>query len=395
MNVNEEKLVPISATGGVRLVLNGGNDVMERATIPIQWFFAPEVIARDPRHVLIIEQSEKMHETETSHHGARYIRDVTDVVAFIQVMTPGTHTITVLVLDDTSISFDRTKQWDDRNYTCDITPSDVLHAIETGDFTELGPDVLAAAVRVVDVPRELFAPRSQTPRGEAIWNWVNRWYDETPRDECKYRGRLLFAFTLQPVLFLLGHIIRLAIQIFATALFPLIRLGVLFFGYRPNHLFAYTGEIWRWQHNRKFQQTFLSDEIEGYRVWSERDGEIRHMPVTGIELVLLGLMAWMVTFILQEGLLTTLALVGLWSLPVLLMFIVAKRFQCLLAGTDFMVSQKRESRLQWLRRLSYDQAPKKVELSNLPTAYRGQLIQRFRVGFWNAKMKVCRPFPKH
>jgi len=54
-NTNESLTTTVS--GGIRLILNGGKNIMEQATIPVQWFFSPNVINKRPTHVLIIEQS--------------------------------------------------------------------------------------------------------------------------------------------------------------------------------------------------------------------------------------------------------------------------------------------------------------------------------------------------
>lgn len=54
-------------------------------------------------------------------------------------------------------------------------------------------DIIAISSLEIDVPREVFA--EEPPEWEK--KWVNRWYEERPRDQCEYRERRIFAYTLQ------------------------------------------------------------------------------------------------------------------------------------------------------------------------------------------------------
>ncbi|MBI5793753.1 hypothetical protein HZA87_01530 [Candidatus Uhrbacteria bacterium] len=63
----------------------------------------------------------------------------------------------------------------------------------------------------VDVPAEVFA--KPPPAWEAAW--VNHWFRNPPIDQCEYRQRRLWAYSIQPPVMLLNWLIRLAITLFA------------------------------------------------------------------------------------------------------------------------------------------------------------------------------------
>lgn len=84
----------MQTNNGMTVVLNGGKDVLESATIPVQWFFSREVAEQAPTHILIIDYAGDEFKTDRERscdHGIRYVVKVTDTVKFLQMFRPGIH----------------------------------------------------------------------------------------------------------------------------------------------------------------------------------------------------------------------------------------------------------------------------------------------------------------
>ncbi len=62
----------------------------------------------------------------------------------------------------------------------------------------------------VDIPKECFAPEPS----DIEKTWVNHYYENKAYDQCQFRNRRLFAYTLQPFLFMVGLVIRLIFTMF-------------------------------------------------------------------------------------------------------------------------------------------------------------------------------------
>lgn len=59
---------------------------------------------------------------------------------------------------------------------------------------------LAHAETVIEVDEKLFAKKPP----DWCWHWANRWFRNPPVDQCDFRKRAIFAFTLQPILWVIG-----------------------------------------------------------------------------------------------------------------------------------------------------------------------------------------------
>ena len=387
--LNSETIVT-STSGGIRLILNGGSSIMEQATVPIQWFFSPEVMNKKPVRLLIIEQNQS--EFDSADEGARYMVKVTDCIAFIQLFSPGKHHIAVVALNDKPYPNYLAREGK-RQYVAEIPFRWIEDASQYGALWNR--IVVGAAIAEIEVPRELFAHKNQTKFGELMWKWVNLWHELPPRDQCQYRTRMILAFTAQPALLAVWFVLRFCIQLSLTVLYPLTRLAAFFAGYKPNFIFKNTLNIWKWDTDEfggDFSDTFLSDEVSGYRVWSVKGNRTRYMPITGIELSILAFVVWVGNLIIREITFRGVVAIGTIAIVTGIIMLAIYRIRRTTEDVEFKATRERESYEQWLRNLSLDQAPTKVDLKNLPVPYRGRFVLRFRVGFWNAKMKVCRPF---
>lgn len=422
--VKEEPGVPHSLDAGIRLVLNGGNPIMEQATIPIQWFFSKEVAAKRPTHILIIEQDSK--EIDDPFEGSRYLYKITDRVGVIQVFSPGRHRILALALND-SKGPDYLEKDSRRRYNKSIRATDIVGGSElTGNvaintyFSRIGEDVVGAAIQEVEVPEELFARKPGGPLRETIWRWTNRWFSTPPRDQCEYRTRLIWAFTVQPLLFAIGMILRYSIAFLCTVLLPLLRAVVLFCGFRPVPFFAGIKEIWRWEYDAESEETLFRYDHWQYRAWewSYYRGTTKRMPITGIEiLAVLGIIwqavkfyRWDTEVFYQVAIVLDSVLIAIGAVMAFIML------RALLNNwIQDCKDKEREQKIKELERLksrpieaqpldNYSRwlttnltshlAPVRVDLRKLPPAYKMGVVQKFRVGFWNVKMKICRPFAR-
>lgn len=79
---------------------------------------------------------------------------------------------------------------------------------------------LPSTMLALDVPREAFAKE----RPAWLRSWVNEFYRTAPKDDCDFRKRMLFAFTLQPVLYLAMFMIVMVVGVFCVSLIVLIHV---------------------------------------------------------------------------------------------------------------------------------------------------------------------------
>ena len=176
---------------------------MDSATIPIQWFFSDEVIAKKPVHLLFFEQDkfESSIEYHSGEYGRRYACRVSAGTKFIQLFTPGYHRMMVLVFAENDNKMkkviDGFLAGEGTHYESSIPWSKVEDGSYVREWSCLG--VLATAIVEFVVPEALFAKKPETRFQKAIWKWANLWYDKSPRDECEYRKRKILAFTLKPI----------------------------------------------------------------------------------------------------------------------------------------------------------------------------------------------------
>ncbi|MEK7565239.1 MAG: hypothetical protein AAB501_03320 [Patescibacteria group bacterium] len=208
------------------------------------------------------------------------------------VFKPGYHRMAVLALAGNDETLERqikgllTKEGTN-NYSRSISWTH----LEEGIIPSLLDGVVIAAT-VVDfvVPEQLFAEKPRNRFENAIWSWVNLWFDGEPNDECDYRRRKIFAFTLQPIIFLVASAIYASIVFLGS-------LAVFFCGYRPKNILQ---EVWLALKLDR-SEFDMCEYGNQYRVWEMglHGHVVSRMPVTGIELLgflLFGLGIWTIDF---------------------------------------------------------------------------------------------------
>jgi hypothetical protein len=295
--------------------------------------------------------------------------------------------------------------------------------------------IIASVIAEVSIPKEFFATRNEHPVAKAIWKWANRWYETTPRDQCVYRKRLIWAFTAQPFLFFIGHLFKYILALICSFYLPLTKIVTAWAGYRPLPIFQDIGKLWSWK--------WQGSEIEWdprkfgvYRQWKDSGayGD-RYISITGFEItaILSIIGMWFLSFwkthkdIVQYG----------WDPDILILpafcFFVSLLFTVIFfSASDIITRQKwwkdmieeykarkekekyegiyREKRkekeerkeqrpflfFEWLKKTSsLESSPKQVEIHDLPDAYRGILVQKVRIKFWATKRAICKPFSKN
>jgi hypothetical protein len=300
VNTKSVNTVETTVQEHIRIVLNGGGKIMESATIPIQWFISEELAEREPTHVLIIEYLDSEYKGMMECTGRRYLCEITDMVKFIQLFSAGIHNIVVCVLrlENGEIKYNSSRL-NLRNgpfYNTDVNYKQILDESQLTDG-HTWPYIIAATSVEIEVPSELFAHKPQSKVGKWFWQWVNLMHTEAPRDECKFRARIMWAFTGQIVVALAYLTIHLVVATIASLSAIIGRCLVLFCGYRPSSLIEplrtfWTSNIdeWRsverrfWTKYRHYDYTLKLEET--YRVWKwDGSGNHTYMLFTGIDLI--------------------------------------------------------------------------------------------------------------
>lgn len=413
---------------GVKLVLNGGKPEMNAATIPIQWFFSPDVIAKKPMHLVLFEQNEK--ESKGDYYnvcvGRRYACRVSAGTKFIQLFTPGHHRLMALVFADKDHDGNDVrsaiieKLLEPEYKDCYERQLSWMGA-ENGELLDLyrRRGLLAAAVVEFSVPKELFAPKPETPFQKAIWKWVNLWYKKPPRDQCQYRERKIIAFTLKPVAWLIRFIAVSFWRLLGVAGILLAGILVLFVGYWPVKLWDMIVDIvCDGDYPESLEE--LKDDL-GYKEW----GSGRRILLAPWEICLLGLAGWGVYYFAvlwwEDVFATIICVLGggfiagyfsgwlyrairflrsKWEAPEAAARRLEeekKKKEKRLAKAAADKAQWEKAYQQWLaENCGFEKNAGAVNLFKAPAPLGSgqQAVQLFTIGFWALKAKICRPYSR-
>ena len=229
------KVVPPEWKDGIRLIINGGVDSLDSATVPIEWRFSEALLAERPQYIVICDHEmslDELKEKEYCYGGRRHLVKVTEFVKYIQLFRAGHHHLVFMVFcgeRDMALRCDRSFA-DDNQHLHDKA----IHYTDLacGHSDDYRAPIYIASVEF-EVPAGLLAERPKSGFSKWVWEWANRWYSRFPEDECAYRKRLIFAFTVQPLPFLIGRflvgVVCTILSIGALILFP-------FFGWRPTQI---------------------------------------------------------------------------------------------------------------------------------------------------------------
>lgn len=428
----------LAVVKGVSVTLNGGKKEMNSATIPIEWWLSEEIIKKNPKYILVFEQNEaeKDDVRGETNRGRRHVFNVSDAIAFMPVFSAGYHRLMVVVVSDDRSSAKKTanaylREDDDENDRyCHYMDWD---RAKNNTYDKEDEDLIASTVVEFEVPAELFAEKPRTKAGQLLWEWVNRWHRRGPRDECDYRRRMMIAFTVQPPLVILWWLLKHGIAGTAYAFGILIVSFLVFLcGFRPRPLVR---EMWRafmFTRPREWDVTRFgeSTEIEGswqstFRVWSltktkNDKGKIVHtatyMPIPPFVIVLAGgacfglynlvmkliggELSWFLPLVIGGA---GFVLIVLFCIKVLPRFWSAvsrgihKLDERIAARATEQRKEEKAVMQKWmLENITTAKQTEAVRLDQLPVPpdLKGKLVQRFKVGYWALKGKVCRPFAR-
>lgn len=432
----------------VEIVLNGGKNELDSATVPIRWWFSKEAIEREPECLIFYEQNTKEIEGDNYYSGTRgrrYICKVSDGVKFLQILSPGHHRLMVVAVGgkDAERAIKRCMNKDGK-YSFQNS-MDFEKAESNRDFLQ-SSEFIASTVLEFEVPAELFAKKPETRFSKAVWNWAHFFAKDMPVDECHYRKQLIFSFTIQPFLVLFMYLAgAIAGSLYASYVL-LASLAVLFIGYRPRPIFS---EMWsalflrrekKWEVRRYKYDAYwmIPDHLKGmsiYRLWSYKKNEngteypylYIPFPLTPIFLTLI---AGFVFLMVNSAPKLNSVMSFSWSdfflsfflyfvLPVTVVLFIAwymllpankvKRQEAKweknrhrekrVLERKVQIARAKEIRAQkrreWLSdNFGVSKRVDRVVLDQIPTPpnFPGKVVQKFYVGFWAAKARVCKPF---
>ncbi|MEK7630175.1 MAG: hypothetical protein AAB432_02205 [Patescibacteria group bacterium] len=402
-------------TPDIKLVLNGGSNILDTATVPVEWHFSDELIEKKPRYILICEHNDisfnEFKEIINYYHGRRHTFPVEDLVGYIQLCRPGQHHFIAIVFcgdKETALKNVRLyiKKDEDSYYDMSINYGMVGKSVK-----ENSENTFSAAVAVeFEVPAELFAEKPKTVFGQFIWDWVNRWFKRPPIDQCAYRKRKLFAFTLQPPLLIIGRLIIGLIGTFYTLIGSSF---LLFLGYQPIPVFKNILNSWIDIDNSEMNLYRFGSEFS-WRKWGN-EKTMRHIPILAVPYIFLSLslvVAGITTYIIQNLGVVSFVVVSMAFIFVLflLLFFIMKKIMTKewkekreQRAIEKLTERNRMKTEQILTedRVYFENLRANISLENIPLSVDVKKIlpkvnikTRFQLSFWGMKAKVCRPFAK-
>ena len=241
----------------MKVVLNGGNYQLDDATIPFRIGFSQEVADKKPSHILVLDvtiafdRNGIRHESDNISERSLFKMEP---VQYLQLKEPGEHHLIFILLND----MDNKK----RQHLLEKQYAGYENKLyfESIQSLELN-DQVAYCEAIISVPEEFFAKKPETAFGKAIWSWTNAWYRLKPVDQCEYRKRKIVAFTIKPILWVIGLLLRLLIASVYTAFSFVVRCLGLIFGYQAVSFFPNFRKTW-WEFLVIYSRTEFEDFLE-------------------------------------------------------------------------------------------------------------------------------------
>ena len=262
-------------TNGMTIVLNGGKDVMESATIPVQWFFSEEVAQWAPTHLLIIDYTDSQFKNSYLYNGIRYLVKISDTIKFLQMFRPGIHHLCFMAFDIRAQNVKELEAYllskHDGLYDNSVCITSNIDGV--GDDIDIGSRLTGQKICLIikiEVPDVFFAKVPEKGFKRAIWNYVNGnlRHDERPIDQCANRKRFLWFL---PLKFLFHGTFRACLGIFMTLY--LIPSAIITFiaGWVPTRVFDVFVEFWNFnKHINSIYRPFTLCEEGGYFKYTYR-----------------------------------------------------------------------------------------------------------------------------
>jgi len=194
-------------------------------TIPISWCVSKETLdylkehgVKDPQVVIVVVPAIEGNLADQNYlKEIRYVVPLSDLMTYVEFNTPGKNRIWAFVAKNS-------RKYAKDDYLChrgllsgitdyysfSILSDDgerwssnfCLYEIDGKQYRK--PDI-AAEPLLVDVPKECFAP--EPPEWEKAW--TNLFFESKCADQCHYRRRRMFAYSVQPFIMFGSTLIRL------------------------------------------------------------------------------------------------------------------------------------------------------------------------------------------
>jgi hypothetical protein len=193
------------------------------ASIPITWCIDKEWLKKNGTNsfiFLVTTPLDKYFDNKAEWVG--YCR-ISELASYVRFYRPGKNRI-FAILDKTSpLDKDRIKGLLNNNYLIDHPESklefDGFNPIEDCKINPCCFDLVESHIDI-ELPEEVFAKQPSSLESR----WVNFFYERAPIDQCQYRRRKIFAYTLAPFLVVLYYSINILLRY-------LIYVGLLLAGY--------------------------------------------------------------------------------------------------------------------------------------------------------------------
>ena len=176
----------------LELIIGDGSAEMHNASLPIRWCLDQNTISalkdrgvHDP-HILLVVLGH-------GHYGRnekRYLIPLGEMMTYISFYCPGVNKVYGSIVSSTNNRGGKELRDFFLTRTNLSYDTDVIYS----DGTMIPYRCFCSTMQKVVIPQELFANPPEWER-----KWVNLWFRSRPIDECDYRRRRVFAYTVQPI----------------------------------------------------------------------------------------------------------------------------------------------------------------------------------------------------
>lgn len=230
-----------------KVVCNRGEEVITASNLPIQWHLSEGMCAQEPTHVVVCMW--KMDTLRDCLSGyapddpelpwryrtflantyicKRRVFSVLDAQRFISFAAPGDFLVKVLLV--------RESEYASREWFAERR-GEFKYPIHPGvkQQPRKGGAIIAGHQFRITIPDTLFVRRPETRIQRLWWDWVNRWHDREPVDQCAFRKRAIIALTVQPIFVIPKLLIAGICLVFRGLFMATLRPAYdLFMGYWP------------------------------------------------------------------------------------------------------------------------------------------------------------------
>jgi len=191
------------------------------STMPVRWCLHRDILdylkterIKRPYLLLVVKHQDEKAEKKTE----RILVPLDHVLQYIQFKKPGIHRIAATVVwhrEGNRLKLQERFLGKDQHGSYELSVLNYSGELRY-DLTDSQIGQHGKGTLEVDVADEFFARE----RPKWMQGWVNLAFETVPRDECQFRKRCLFAFTVQPLLELITMLVlsvgRVSVALFLT-----------------------------------------------------------------------------------------------------------------------------------------------------------------------------------